>query len=199
MNELLSQLKVSVAAQSLLDRAQAYRSKSAEGDQIFNSSCMYIALLFHRFAAPLIMPFSANPVGQDDPTLFSSIRARYQSILEELLEHNSLNDVASSNFAVRHHSGWYLCRYRNCPRATEDFSSSEMRHEHESCHAVHFRCTDPACGFFEKALKSRAALNKHNTKYHGDDVLTAIPNSVRKASARQQQDKPRFLLTESSS
>ena len=197
--EFWSQLQVSVAAQSLLNRAQMYRSNSAEGDQNLNSGCMYKAVFSHRFSAILIVPFSANPDGQDDPTLFSSIRARYQSILEELLEHNSLNDVASSNFAARHISGWYLCRYRNCPRATEGFSSSELRHEHESGHSAHYRCTDPACGFFGKALKSRAAMNKHRTKYHGDDVLTAIPNSLRKASARQQQDKPRFLLKESSS
>lgn len=199
IEELWTHFQVSVAAQSLLNRAQIYRSQSAEGDQNLNSGCMYKAVVFHRFSAILIMPFSANPDGQDDPMLFSSIRARYQSILEELLENNSLNDVASGNFAARHHSGWYLCRYRNCPRATEGFSSSELRHEHESSHAAHFGCTDPACGFFGKALKSRAAMNKHNTKYHGDDVLTAIPSFVRKASARQQQDKSRFLLKESSS
>ena len=199
IEELWTHFQVSVTAQSLLKRAQFYRSKSAEGDQNLNNSCMYKAVLFHQFSAILIMPFSANPDGQDDPTLFSSIRARYQSILEELLEHNSLNDVASSNFAARHHSGRYLCRYRNCPRATEGFNSSELRHEHESSHAAHFRCTDPACDFFEKALKSHTAMNKHNTKYHGDDVLTVIPSFVRSASARQQQDKPRFLLKESSS
>ena len=199
IEEHWTHFQVSVAAQSLLNRAQIYRSKSAEGYQNLNSGCMYKVALFHRYSAILIIPFSAISDGQNDPTLFSSIRARYQNILEELLGHNSLNDLASSNFAARHHSGSYLCRYRNCPRATEGFSSSELRYEHESSHAAHFRCTDPACGFFDKALKSRAAMNKHNTKYHGDDVLTAIPSFVRKSSARQQQDKPRFLLKESSS
>lgn len=40
------QLGFSAPTQSLLKRALRHRSKSAEGDQIVNSSCMYIALLF---------------------------------------------------------------------------------------------------------------------------------------------------------
>lgn len=141
----------------------------------------------------------AEPGRQDDPTLFSSIWARYQSILEELLEHNNINDAVSGDFAARHHSGSYLCRYRSCPRATQGFNSSDLRQKHESSHASRFRCTDSACGFFGRALKSRAAMNKHTIKYHGDDSLTSIPTSLRKASACSQQDRPRFSLKESSS
>ena len=42
-------------------------------------------------------------------------------------------------------------------------------------------------------------MNKHTIKYHADDGLTTIPTSLRKFSARPQQDRPRFLLKESSS
>ena len=42
-------------------------------------------------------------------------------------------------------------------------------------------------------------MNKHNKKYHDDNSLAAIPTSLRKASARPQQDRPRFLLKEPSS
>ncbi len=40
------QLGFSAATQSLLNRALGYRSKSAEGDQIANCSCMYTVVLF---------------------------------------------------------------------------------------------------------------------------------------------------------
>lgn len=140
----------------------------------------------------------ANPDRQDDRTLFPGIRARYQSLLEDLLEHNTLSDAASGGFAARHHLGSYLCRYRSCPRATQGFDSSDLRQKHESSHASRFRCTDPACGFFGKELKSRAAMNKHSIKYHGDDNLTTIPTTLRKAFPHPQQDRSRFLLKESS-
>lgn len=119
--------------------------------------------------------------------------------MEELLEHNHLNDAVSGNFAARHHFESYLCRYRSCPRAIQGFSSLDLRQEHENSHAPIFRCINAACAFFGKSLKNRAALNKHNNKYHGDDGLTAIPTSLRKTPAHLQQDRPRFLLKETSS
>ena len=153
---------------------------------------------FHRVFAILITLSIADPGWQDDPTLFSSIWARYQRTLE-LLQHNGLDDAASGDFAARHHSGSYLCRYRSCPRATQGFSSWDLRQKHESSHAPRFRCTDPACGFFGRALKSHVTMNKHTIKYHRDDSLTTIPTSLRKASTRPQQDRPRFSLKELSS
>ena len=48
-------------------------------------------------------------------------------------------------------------------------------------------------------MKNREAINKHTAKYHGDNALTNIPNSLRKASARPQEDRSRFLLKEPSS
>lgn len=140
-----------------------------------------------------------DPNRQDDPTLFSSIRARYQSILEEVLEHNILNGAASSDFAGRYNSGSYLCRFRSCPRATHGFNSSDLRQEHESMHTSRFRCMDASCGLFGRTFKSRDAMNKHAIKYHGDDGLATIPSSLRKASTRVQQDRHRFLLKEPSS
>ncbi|CAD6567874.1 MAG: hypothetical protein ASARMPRED_001173 [Alectoria sarmentosa] len=178
MEEIWPQLGLSAAAQSLLNRALRYRSNSAKGDQLAERS--------------------SESDRQDDPTLFTNIRSRYQSLLEDLLEHNTLSDAASAVFTARHHSGSYLCRYRSCPRATQGFDSSDLRQKHESSHASRFRCTDPACGFFGKELKSHAAMNKHNIKYHGDDSLTTIPTTLRKAFPHSQQDRSRFLLKESS-
>ena len=135
--------------------------------------------------------------GQDDPTLFSSIRGRYQSILEDLLEHSDLSTI-SGDFAARHRSGSYLCRHRSCPHAIQGFASSYLRQEHENSHAPRFRCNDAACEVFARGLTSRAAMNKHNKKYHCNDGLTAIPPSLRKSSTRLQQDRSRFLLKEPS-
>lgn len=116
-----------------------------------------------------------------------------------MLEHNHLSDAVSGSFAARHRFESYLCRYRSCPRAIQGFSSSDLRQEHENSHAPSFRCTNAACAFFGKFLKSRAAVNKHNNKYHGDDGVAAIPSSLHKAPARLQQDRPRFLLKETPS
>ena len=147
----------------------------------------------------LITLFLANSCEQEDPTLFSSVRAYYQSILEDLLECNNLTDAASGDFAARHRSASYLCRYRSCPRAVAGFNSSNFRREHENSHVPCFRCTDPACGFLGRVLKDRAAMNKHNKKYHDDGGLAAIPASLRRTSALPQQGRSRFLLNGPSS
>ena len=136
---------------------------------------------------------------EEDPTQFSNVRTHYQSILEELLACNNTDDMISGDFTRRYHSGSYFCRYRSCPRASEGFNSANLRQEHESSHVPQFRCTDPACRFLGKTLKDRAAMNRHNKRYHGDGGLTSIPTSLRRSSALPQQDRSRFLLKETSS
>ena len=115
-----------------------------------------------------------------------------------MVEHIIPNNATSEDFATRH--GWepYLCRYRDCPRAIQGFNSSFLRQEHENSHVPRFRCSDTACEVLGSGLVSRAALNKHNKKYHDDNSLAAIPTSLRNASAHPQQDRPRFLLKEPS-
>ena len=49
MEESWPQLGISTITQSLLKKVSAHRSKSAEGDQIANSSCMYTANLSSSF------------------------------------------------------------------------------------------------------------------------------------------------------
>ena len=100
---------------------------------------------------------------------------------------------------MRHGSEPYLCRYRGCPRAIQGFNSSDLRQQHENSHVPLFRCNDAACEILGKGLTSRAAMNRHNKKYHDDNCLAAIPTSLRKASAHPQQDRLRFLLKEPSS
>ena len=126
--------------------------------------------------------------------MFSSVRACYLSIMEDLFECNNLTDAASGDFAARHRSGSYFCRYRSCPRAIKGFNSSNLRQEHENSHVPPFRCTDPACGFLGRVLKDRVAMNKHNKKYHDDGGLAAIPASLRRTSTLLQKDRSRFLL-----
>ena len=116
-----------------------------------------------------------------------------------MVEHIIPNDATPNDFATRHGSEPYLCRYRGCPRAIHGFNSSVLRQEHENSHAPRFRCSDTACEVLGSGLVSRAALNKHNKKYHDDNSLAAIPTSLRKASVRPQHDRPRFLLKEPSS
>ena len=100
---------------------------------------------------------------------------------------------------MRYGSGLYLCRYRGCPCAIQGFNSPNLRQEHEDSHAPLFRCNDAECEAPVKCFKSRAAMNKHNKKYHDDKSLATIPTSLHTGSARPQQDRLRFLLREPSS
>ena len=113
-------------------------------------------------------------------------------MLESIIPDNATPD----DFATRH--GWepYLCRYRGCPRAIQGFNSSVLRQEHENSHAPRFRCSDTACEVLGSSLPSRAALSRHNKKYHDGNSLAAIPTSLRKASVRPHHDRSRFLLRE---
>ena len=118
---------------------------------------------------------------------------------EELVEHIVPNDTTSNEFATRHGSEPYLCRYRRCLRAIQGFNSPDSRQQHENSHVPLFRCNDAACEILGGGLTSRAAMNRHTKKYHDDNGLAAIPTSLRKDSARPQEDRARFLLKEPSS
>lgn len=124
-------------------------------------------------------------------TLFGSIRTQYQSIVEDLLARDQPEDKTLSEFKARHSFGAFLCRHHDCSRAAIGFNTDELRQKHEATHVPQFRCTGVACGFSGWTFKTRTALNKHATTYHGE---ISIPSSLTGITRRPRQDRPLFVL-----
>lgn len=95
-------------------------------------------------------------------------------------------------FRVSHSSGSYLCSYQGCPRASQGFSSLELRQQHEESHAPRFQCSNPACGFWK--CSSEAALRKHTTKYHDGQDVSSVPNSLNSSVRGVPQERSLFRL-----
>ncbi len=134
-----------------------------------------------------------------DQNLFTDIRARYQSIVEDLLAIENPNDANLRTFQARHESGAFFCRYPNCPRSTIGFDSVELRKHHEDGHAPRFRCIDAACGFNGWTFKNREALDKHTSCYHEEEKIISIPESLGAWPRHSRRDRPLFRLNDPSS
>ena len=114
----------------------------------------------------------------DDPTLFSAMRAKYQAIVEVLLEKDDPSDEALKDFKRTHHSGKFLCRFRHCPRAFQGFDSSHRREEHEATHKPRFKCTDLFCGLNGWTFESRVSMKRHTDQYHKEKATAQIPSTL---------------------
>jgi hypothetical protein len=134
-----------------------------------------------------------------DQNLFTDIRARYQSIVEDLLAIENPNDANLRTFQARHESGAFFCRYPNCPRSTIGFDSVELRKHHEDGHAPRFQCIDAACGFNGWTFKNREALDKHTSCYHEEEKIISIPESLGAWPRHSRRDRPLFRLNDPSS
>lgn len=107
-----------------------------------------------------------------DPTYFSETSQQYQSIVRFLLD-CSINDlprgltqVMLNDFKSIYTDSAFLCRYLDCPRHSNGFSSAAKRNEHESSHAKPLRCSDSSCEFFARGFNTKSGLFKHNRRYH---------------------------------
>ena len=104
----------------------------------------------------------------------------------------NLADPLMREFKESHSSGSYLCSYQGCPRASQGFSSLELRQQHEESHAPRFQCSNPACGFWK--CSSEAALRKHTTKYHDGQDVSGVPNSFDSSLKGAPQERSLFRL-----
>ena len=101
-------------------------------------------------------------------------------------------DALMREFRVSHSSGSYVCSYQGCPRASQGFSSVELRQQHEENHAPRFQCSNPACGFWK--CSSEAALRKHTAKYHDGQAVSCVPNSLNSSLRGVPQERSLFRL-----
>ena len=141
----------------------------------------------------VLTSYAVQSDGYRDPTLFTSVRARYKSITEDILNPQNPADALMREFRVSHSSGSYLCSYQGCPRASQGFSSAELRQQHEENHAPRFQCPNPACGFWK--CSSEAALRKHTTKYHDAQDVSDVPNSIHRSVREVPQERSLFRLS----
>ena len=133
-----------------------------------------------------------------DPTLFSMIRTRYQSIVEDILESEPVAGVTEAildDFKAKHRSGAFFCRHRKCPRAAQGYNTPELRQMHEESHVPKFQCTEVACGFFGCPFPSRAAIKKHAAQYHNGKSAASIPNFLGRFPGRSHEDIALFTLS----
>ena len=183
-------LGISYAARNLLNKTLVYRNNaSVKGGLIDSVNGEWRGSTI--VSRPILSRQTADSDDHQDPSLFTSIRTRYQHIVENLLGQQHTSDTALDEFYARHNSGAFFCRYRNCPRATQGFGSSELRMAHEGSHVPQFRCTNSECGFFGWTYNTRDALKKHAEQYHQKDDLL-VPNALRRKSIHPHEDKALF-------
>jgi hypothetical protein len=103
---------------------------------------------------------------------FSKTRHYYQLTLEALLANNASRTFpwADANqlqlFKETYGPSAFICRYVHCRRSTDGFDTSKKRDEHETAHQRRYRCAYPLCVSFTTGFATKAALNRHNEKYH---------------------------------
>lgn len=188
---------MSQAARSLLNRVLVHQQTvSSEDHPPKEPHCMPAAL---QDSSSLIVVSPANDPNANHqyPLLFSQIRNRYRSIVEELMETEEANDQTLSAFKLRQASGAFLCRYPGCSRATQGFHSSVLREKHEESHRPRFQCTHAACGLLGTTFNSQAAMKKHNARYHDEDNTASVPNSLTRKPRCLHEDRTLFTLSDS--
>ena len=146
-----------------------------------------------RISSPSVLTSYAVPSDRDrHPTLFTKIRARYKSITEDILNLEDSAGALIREFRVGHSLGSYLCSYEGCPRASQGFSSLELRQQHQESHEPRFQCSNPACGFWK--CSSEAALRKHTAKYHNGQDVSCVPVSFNSSFREVSQERSLFRL-----
>ena len=187
---------ISHAARSLLNRVLVQQQTVLSEDHPPKEPHSVPAALQDSNSLILVSP-AIDPNANDQyPLLFSHIRERYQSIVEELMETEEPNNQTLSAFILRQASGAFLCRHRGCPRAAQGFHSPEVREKHEESHRPRFQCAHATCGLFGTTFKSRAALKKHAARYHDDDNTASVPNSLTRKPRGLHEDRTLFAFSD---
>ena len=189
--------RISHAARSLLNRVLVHQQTVSSEDYPPKEPRRLPAALQDSNSRLPVSPAIDPNANHHYRLLFSHIRARYQSIVEELMETEEPNNQMLSAFILRQASGAFLCRYRGCPRAAQGFHSPELREKHEESHRPRFQCAHAICGLFGTTFNSRAALKKHAARYHDDDNTASVPNSLTRKPRSLHEDRALFAFSDS--
>ena len=125
---------------------------------------------------------------ENDPTYFSEVLRRYQSTVESLLSHLTSENLEAIDqedlnyFIKTYGDSSYVCRYRQCPRASNGFHSQKHREAHEVLHFKRFKCADTSCEFYAVGFATKNALKTHDQRYHTKQKDKDVPKFPQKAS-----------------
>ena len=187
---------ISPATRSLLDRVLVQRQAVFSGESWSKEPhCKRTALQCSNLLILSTPAVDPNDNHLDLP-LFSRIRSRYQTIVEELMQRDQPDNHALSAFISRQASGAFLCRYRSCTRAAQGFRTSDLREKHEENHRPRFQCAYASCGFFGTTFNSRAAMKRHAAQYHDEECTASVPNSLSRKPNRLLEERSLFAFTE---
>lgn len=70
------------------------------------------------------------------------------------------------NFVETYGASAFTCRFLHCPKATDGFTSSQLRDSHEAMHQKTYRCAYQSCFSFGSGFTSKRAWTQHNDKWH---------------------------------
>ena len=188
--------EISHAARSLLNRVLVHQQTVSSEDYAPKEPHCMPAALQDSNSLILVSPEIDPNANRQYPLLFSHIRERYQSFVEELMETEEPNNQTLFAFILRQASGAFLCRYRGCPRAAQGFHTSELREKHEESHRPRFQCTHATCGLFGTTFNSRAAMKKHVARYHDEDNTASVPNSLTRKLRGLHEDRTLFAFSD---
>ncbi|KAL6714143.1 hypothetical protein ACLMJK_008637 [Lecanora helva] len=130
--------------------------------------------------------------GTSVTSLISLSRAKYLSIVEDLLTNETPDDEVTRVFREKHGYEGFLCSYTRCPHATRGFKSAKLRQEHEKGHEMQYNCTDSACSHSGWMFRNRAALRRHIAKYHGKDKDRPVPDTLNQKLRSRSKERPLF-------
>ncbi|KAF8865135.1 hypothetical protein BDZ45DRAFT_474377 [Acephala macrosclerotiorum] len=182
---LLDQLEELTAFQKRSSHEQLNDQVQLDGLEILNPHPRLVALVGKTIAFRTEIeqdktPDSTEQSSEDaalercgrDPTYFSTVFHYYQSTVELLLEPRAperFPDIYAQQlqaFAETFGPSAFVCRHTRCSRTTQGFDSIKQRASHEASHERKFRCADPSCVSFSTGFATKAAINRHNQKYH---------------------------------
>ncbi|CAG1982701.1 unnamed protein product [Fusarium graminearum] len=103
----------------------------------------------------------------------SRMLSSYQEVVRFLLQQDEYPGISAADlylFKSQFQSSAFTCRLSFCPRATNGFSSEELRRQHEIAHTQLSLCTVPECRY--PPFTSIKALKAHINKYHRPEKRT---------------------------
>ena len=115
--------------------------------------------------------FSGQP-NENDETVLGRVHHNYHVIVQDLLAPDSEQRLRNleidriPNFRRLFGNAAYPCRYLNCSRRSEGFSSAEKRKRHEALHLPGVFCQEQGCPFLDIEFANGRQLQNHIRSHH---------------------------------
>ncbi|KAH7092298.1 hypothetical protein FB567DRAFT_235606 [Paraphoma chrysanthemicola] len=125
---------------------------------------------------------------QHDPTLFSRLAIEFERIRVHLLSHQTVDSVSPSSllaFQKSYASITLRCRFPNCLKASEGFSSEQLRDRHEISHVQRIYCRVESCQYHRIGFMTKTGYDKHDRNFHRANLAVLVPPKIRRVGRAQ--------------